>query len=111
EDHHLPTGGKFEKNDAFSVFFSVLAFSFILAGVLGGFNIYFFIGIGITAYGVGYFTVHDIFYHRRINIKYRPKSAYMKRILNAHGHHHMKTSKKGCINFNFLYASKKYAVT
>ncbi|UCE36934.1 MAG: sterol desaturase family protein [Thermoplasmata archaeon] len=110
EDHHRPKEHRLQKNDIFSLFFSVLAFIFILYGILSGFNIYFWIGIGIIAYGIGYFMVHDIFFHRRIKIKYIPKSAYMKGILNAHGHHHMKATKERAINFGFLYANKKYNV-
>jgi beta-carotene 3-hydroxylase len=111
KDHHRPKGHGWQKNDIFSLFFSGLAFIFILVGILSNFNIYFWIGLGVTAYGIGYFMVHDIFFHHRIKIKYKPKSGYMKRILNAHGHHHMKATKQGCINFGFLYASKEYNVT
>lgn len=110
EDHHRPKGHGLQKNDVFSVFFSVLAFLLILRGLLSGFNIFFWMGLGVTAYGIGYFIVHDVLFHRRIKIKYRPKSAYVKRILNSHGHHHMKSTKEGGIAFGFLYASKKYNV-
>ncbi len=110
EDHHKPKRKGFQKNDLFSVFFSVLAFVFILRGLLSGLNIFFWIGVGISMYGIGYFTFHDVLFHRRIRIKYRPKSAYVNRILKAHGVHHMRTTKKNGISFGFLYASKKYAV-
>ncbi len=104
EDHHRYTGRRFQKNDAFGVFFAVLSFLFILTGILSGFDVRLAIGIGIMLYGIGYFLVHDIFFHRRIRIKYRPKSAYMKRVLDAHALHHQKSTAHTGVNFGFLYA-------
>ena len=111
EDHHRPTKGRFEKNDTFGVFFSVISFLLIITGFFGGIDIRLPIGIGVALYGIGYFLVHDTFFHRRIKIKYRPKSNYMKRVLNAHAVHHQKSSAHKGICFGFLYAQKKYATT
>ena len=69
-----------------------------------------FIGFGITAYGVFYVIFHDIIVHRRINIRFKAKSSYMKRIMNAHYIHHKKHTKSGCEAFGFLYAPRKYKV-
>jgi len=110
EDHHRASKGRFEKNDIFGLFFSILSFILILSGFLNEFDIKFPIGIGVAFYGVGYFLVHDIFFHKRIKIKYRPKSSYMKRVLNAHRVHHQKSKPHEGICFGFLYASKKYTV-
>jgi len=110
EDHHRPNKKKFEKNDVFGLFFSLIAFLFILSGSLSGFDIKFYIGIGITLYGFGYLFVHDIFFHKRIKIKFRPKSNYIKRILHAHSIHHQKSTPKTGVCFGFLYANKKYSV-
>jgi len=111
EDHHRYTKGRFEKNDVFGLFFAVLSFLLILTGILNGFDIRFPIGIGVTTYGFGYFLVHDTFFHKRIKLKYRPKSRYVKRILNAHKIHHQKSKPHEGVCFGFLYASKKYDVT
>jgi beta-carotene 3-hydroxylase len=111
EDHHRYTKGKFEKNDIFGLFFSLLSFSLILTGYLGGFDIRIPLGIGVMLYGLGYFLVHDIFFHRRLKIKYRPKSDYLKRVLHAHTVHHQKSKAHQGICFGFLYANKKYAVS
>ena len=108
EDHHRYTKGKFEKNDVFGLFFSILSFLLILTGYLNNFDIKFPIGIGVALYGIGYFLVHDIFFHHRIKIKFRPKSSYMKRVLNAHAIHHQKSKTHEGICFGFLYANKKY---
>jgi beta-carotene 3-hydroxylase len=110
EDHHRFTKGIFEKNDIFGLFFSLLSFFLILTGYLGGLDIRIPIGIGVMLYGIGYFLVHDTFFHKRIKIKYRPKSDYIKRILKAHSIHHQKSTAHKGVCFGFLYASKKYAI-
>ena len=110
EDHHRSSKGRFEKNDIFGVFFSLLSFVLILTGFLNGYDIRLPIGIGVACYGIGYFLVHDTFFHRRVKIKYRPKSKYMKTVLNAHRIHHQKSTSHKGICFGFLFASKKYLV-
>jgi len=107
-DHHRSSKGKFEKNDVFGLFFSILSFLLIMTGYFGGFDLRFSIGIGVACYGIGYFLVHDTFFHRRIKIKYRPKSKYMKRVLHAHAVHHQNSKAHQGICFGFLYASKNY---
>ncbi|MCW3980541.1 MAG: sterol desaturase family protein [Candidatus Bathyarchaeota archaeon] len=108
-DHHGFTGKRFQKNDVFGVFFAIMSFILILTGALSRFDLNFALGIGIALYGIGYLLVHDIFFHRRIRLEYRPRSKYMRRILNAHAIHHQKSTAQSGINFGFLYASKKYA--
>lgn len=110
EDHHRYTKGRFEKNDIFGLFFSIISFILILTGYLGGLDIRIPLGIGVMMYGIGYFLVHDTFFHRRIKIKYRPKSEYMKRVLHAHTVHHQKSTAHKGVCFGFLYASKKYSL-
>ena len=108
EDHHRYTKGTFEKNDIFGLIFSIVSFLLILTGALNGFDYRFAVGIGVMCYGLGYFIVHDIFFHHRIKLKYRPKSKYMKRVLKAHAIHHQKSTPHTGVAFGFLYASKKY---
>jgi beta-carotene 3-hydroxylase len=109
EDHHRFTPRSFQKNDVFGLFFGIVSFILISTGLLSGFDLKFAIGIGIMLYGMGYFLVHDVFFHRRIRISYRPKSRYMKRVLNAHAIHHQKSTAHAGVNFGFLYASRKHA--
>lgn len=111
EDHHRYTKGKFEKNDVFGLIFSIVSFLFIFTGWLDGYDFKFAIGIGIMSYGIAYFLVHDVFFHRRVKLKYKPKSRYMKRVLHAHSIHHQKSSPHSGVNFGFIYASKKYDVS
>jgi beta-carotene 3-hydroxylase len=110
EDHHRYTTGRFEKNDVFGAFFSMLSFVLILNGILNQEVYSLLIGVGVMFYGIGYFVVHDIFFHRRVKIKYKPTSAYMKRVLHAHSVHHQKSTAHEGVCFGFLIASKKYAV-
>ena len=111
EDHHRYTKGRFEKNDVFGLIFSIVSFLFIFTGWLDGYDIKFAIGIGILAYGLAYFMVHDVFFHRRVNLRYKPKSRYMKRVLYAHTIHHQKSSAYDGVCFGFIIASKKYDVS
>jgi beta-carotene 3-hydroxylase len=110
EDHHRYSKGRFEKNDIFGLFFAILSFILIFSGFIANFDIRFPVGIGVTFYGLGYFLVHDTFFHKRVKIKFRPKSNYIKRVLNAHTIHHQKSKAHQGICFGFLYASKKYAI-
>jgi beta-carotene 3-hydroxylase len=110
EDHHRYTKGRFEKNDIFGLFFSIVSFLFIFTGWLDGYDIKFAIGLGIMSYGLAYFLVHDVFFHRRVKLKYKPKSRYMKRVLHAHRIHHQKSTAYSGVCFGFVLASKKYDV-
>ena len=110
ESHHRYTKGRFEKNDLFGLLFSSLSFVLIVTGFIYEVWIGLAAGIGIMFYGIGYLFAHDIFFHRRIKINYRPKSAYMKRVLNAHAAHHQQSTAHDGVSFGFLYASKQYAV-
>ena len=64
KDHHYPRNGRFEKNDLFAVFFSLISFIFVLTGIITGFYFNLAVGVGIILYGIGYFLVHDVFFHR-----------------------------------------------
>lgn len=109
KSHHSVKKGILERNDLFAVVFSLPAIVFIITGSLFP-TVHFlmYIGFGITAYGIFYLLFHDILVHRRIKIKYIPKSKYMKRIVNAHFIHHQKHTKEGCEAFGFLYAPPRY---
>ena len=108
ESHHKLRKGIFEKNDLFAIVFSIPAMILIVLGSILSIPEMMFIGFGITSYGIFYVIFHDIIVHRRIQIKFKAKSKYMKRIMNAHYIHHNKHTKHGCEAFGFLYAPKKY---
>jgi beta-carotene 3-hydroxylase len=64
----------------------------------------YWIGIGMTAYGLLYFLLHDGLVHRRIPMPRRIGGAYLKRLVQAHRLHHAVRSREGSVSFGFLYA-------
>lgn len=109
KSHHKVHPHPLERNDLFAVVFSIPAITLIVIGSeFPQVQFLMPIGIGITMYGIFYFIFHDIIVHRRVKIKFKAKSPYMKRIMNAHYVHHMKHTKEDGEAFGFLYAPKKY---
>lgn len=109
--HHKAHSHFFERNDLFAVVFSIPSIVLIVLGFqIESLAILRYFGFGILGYGVFYSIFHDIIVHRRLKIKFKAKSSYMKRIMNAHYVHHKTHTKEGAEAFGFLYAPKKYAV-
>lgn len=109
KSHHHPYKGIFEKNDLFGIFFSLPSIILCVWGLHESDKLYlFFIGFGIFLYGVFYVIFHDIIVHRRIKIKHRAKTSYMRRLIRAHKIHHKINTKNGAEAFGFLFAPKKY---
>lgn len=109
EDHHdHDVDGTFEKNDLFFIIFSIPAIALLYFGSLEQFNYLFFIGIGITLYGMAYFFVHDIFIHQRIKLFSKTKSPYFLALRKAHKQHHKHITKEEGECFGFLFVPIKY---
>ena len=109
--HHTVHSHFFERNDLFALVFSIPSVVLIAIGFANeNLELLRYFGFGIMGYGIFYSIFHDIIVHRRIKIKFKAKSSYMKRIINAHYYHHKKHSKHGGEAFGFLYAPKKYKV-
>ncbi len=109
--HHRPRPGNWEANDWYAVIFAVPSFVLLLGGVqLGWWPGCAWIGAGIAAYGAIYAGFHDIVVHKRIAHRYVPRSAYMKRIVQAHRLHHVVETKEGTVSFGFLWAPKPEAL-
>ena len=109
--HHTAHNHFFERNDLFALVFSLPSIVLIAVGFGNeSLSILKYFGFGIMGYGIFYSIFHDIIVHRRIKIKFKAKSSYMKRIMNAHYYHHVKHTKEGGEAFGFLYAPKKYKV-
>jgi beta-carotene 3-hydroxylase len=109
--HHSPRLGRFEANDLYAVIFALPSITLIFGGVnLGWGNEAIWIGAGIAAYGAIYFGFHDVIVHRRVGHRYLPKSAYMKRIIQAHRLHHVTESREGSVSFGFLWAPRPEAL-
>ena len=103
--HHRSRSGMFEWNDLYALIFALPSIGLIFAGVQGSWGpVATSVGAGIAAYGLIYFAFHDAIVHQRLPNRYVPKSAYMKRIVQAHRLHHAAESKHGAVSFGFLYA-------
>lgn len=109
EDHHRTSGKHLQKNDAFAVFFAGISFVLIFFGLKNGIPPMASAGFGVALYGVGYVTFHDVMFHKRLRfLVFRPKSRYMKRIINAHRVHHGTITKHDAESFSFLWAPRRY---
>ena len=105
ESHHRPRLGRFEANDLYAVIFAIPSITLIFGGVnlaWGAWAIW--VGAGVAAYGAIYFGFHDVIVHKRIGHRYVARSAYMKRIVQAHRLHHAVETKEGTVSFGFLWA-------
>ncbi|MBS0479709.1 MAG: sterol desaturase family protein [Proteobacteria bacterium] len=103
--HHRARTGRFELNDLYGVIFAIPSIVLLLGGVqLGWWPGCAWIGGGIAAYGAIYFGFHDVIVHRRVATRFLPKSAYMRRIVQAHRIHHAVETKRGAVSFGFLWA-------
>jgi beta-carotene 3-hydroxylase len=105
ESHHRARTGPFELNDLYAVIFAIPSILLILGGVQLGWGAWAtWVGAGIAAYGAIYFGFHDVIVHKRLAHRYVPRSAYMKRIVQAHRLHHAVETKAGTVSFGFLWA-------
>jgi beta-carotene 3-hydroxylase len=110
EDHHRKDPSSFlEKNDYFFVIFAAPGILFL---ALGSFwppaHNLLFAGIGITAYGLCYFLVHDVFIHRRLPFFRNSDNVYFRGIRKAHKVHHKHLGKEDGECFGMLFVPFKY---
>lgn len=109
EDHHQPGyPHPLEKNDFFFVIFAIPAIVLFYFGLQGGLNYLFFIGLGITLYGLAYFIVHDVLIHRRFKWFQKTKSPYLLGLRKAHKIHHKYLDKEDGECFGMLFVPLRY---
>ena len=113
EDHHFPKHAKhgfWEKNDRFFLVFAVpSAFCYMFGSMEADQYFWvFFIGVGISLYGLTYFLIHDVYIHQRFKWFRQLDNPYSRAILRAHGAHHAKTSKEDCESFGLLVVDPKF---
>ena len=81
KDHHKKESeGFIEHNDFFFLIFALPGIASLFFGARNNYNFLFWIGVGITLYGLCYFLVHDIFIHQRFKIFRNSNSVYFKAI-------------------------------
>jgi beta-carotene 3-hydroxylase len=104
--HHQQRSGWFEFNDIFSVLFAIISVYLMWMGRID-LDIKFWVGVGITVYGIIYFIFHDWFIHNRFQ-SFKTDNSYLLGIRRAHKIHHKSTEKNPSEEFGLLLASKKY---
>ena len=105
--HHTPQKSWFEWNDLFFVYYGLLAMFCFIYGT-EKLDYRFWIGVGISLYGLVYFVVHDLFIHRRLKIFGKTGVAYLKALDMAHKMHHKSNGRDGSESFGMLWVAPKY---
>ncbi|AWW30886.1 fatty acid hydroxylase [Echinicola strongylocentroti] len=105
--HHEPTKGYFEKNDLFSVLFGSVSVILMMVG-FDELDYRFWLGIGISVYGMCYFFFHDVIIHRRIKWLKRPEKGLWRGMVRAHQDHHANNKKEGSEAFGLFMVPFKY---
>jgi beta-carotene 3-hydroxylase len=86
--HHGPRSEGFERNDLFPVCFAAITIAVMALGAaVPALSFLLPIGAGISAYGVAYLFVHDVYAHRRLKRTF-VRSTSLDRLAAAHREHH-----------------------
>lgn len=85
--HHVPAHNRFERNDLFPVCFSAVGVLLFALGSLGP-RPFWWVGVGVTAYGAAYLFVHEVYIHRRLDLPV-PRLAYLEWLRESHRIHHL----------------------
>ncbi len=111
-DHHKKDHDSwFERNDFFFIFYAVVSITFFVLWKQGLFELGLAIGLGIFAYGLAYFMVHDIFIHQRFKLFRNANNRYAKALRRAHKMHHKHIGKEEGECFGMLLVPYKYFKT
>lgn len=107
ESHHRPRTGAFELNDLYAFIFALPSITLIWGGVQSDWGSWAaWVGAGIAGYGAIYFGFHDFIVHERLGKRRAPRTAYMKRIVQAHRLHHIVETREDNVSFGFIYAPR-----
>ena len=105
--HHTLQKSWFEWNDLVFLYYAFIAmFCFIYGAEKMDYR--FWIGVGISLYGVIYFIVHDLFIHRRLKIFGKTSNAYFMALDMAHKMHHKSKGRDDSESFGMLWVHPKY---
>jgi beta-carotene 3-hydroxylase len=74
----------------------------------GIFNFGITVGLGIFAYGLAYFIVHDIFIHQRFKLFRNANNRFSRAVRRAHKIHHKNVGKSHGECFGMLVVPYKY---
>ena len=104
--HHQERHDWLELNDIFSFGFAAFALWLMWLGHLS-LDYRFWIGAGISTYGIIYFIFHDWFIHNRFK-SFKTNNKYLLNIRRAHKVHHKSIEKEPAKEFGLLVTEKKY---
>lgn len=109
KDHHKKDHDSwFERNDAFFLFYAVVSMTLFYLGAHTEFWYGWPLGMGILAYGIAYFTVHDIFIHQRFKLFRNANNWYARGVRRAHKIHHKRLGKEEGECFGMLVVPFKF---
>ncbi len=110
KDHHIKNNDSFfEMNDVFALIFALPGIVLLFIGISAGLDkIFFWIGLGVSLYGLAYFSAHDIFIHQRLKLFRNSNKKYFRAMRRAHKIHHKHLEKEDGECFGFLWVPKKY---
>ena len=109
KDHHKKeSAGFLEHNDFFFLIFALPGIAGLFFGIQQDYNFLFWIGLGITIYGLAYFFVHDIFIHQRFRLLRNADNNYFEAIRRGHKMHHKHLTKHDGESFGMLWVPIKY---
>ncbi len=104
--HHQHSKSFFEWNDVFSLIFGGSAALAIYLGLASGNYALAGVGLGVTAYGMVYFVLHDVAIHNRIKSRFWSRLPLFGRIRRAHKIHHRYLAKQPSRSFGLLFVRK-----
>ncbi len=105
--HHVRHPHPVERNDLFFVIYGALSAALFITGGNGS-RWWFWVGVGIAAYGTVYFFVHDVLIHGRLRFWKKSHNTYLRALNMAHKMHHKTTGRDGSAEFGLLWVSPKY---
>jgi beta-carotene 3-hydroxylase len=102
--HHQQRRGRFERNDALSGLHAPIAVGLILYGCVGPAGVVrelcYGVGLGMTAFGLAYFVVHDGLAHGRLPVGFLKRLRYFREVVEAHQAHH---ASRDCAPYGFFF--------
>lgn len=118
KDHHIndhtrqqdEVNKHVEKNDLFFLIYATPAIVLLIVGLLKAIPALVAMGIGITLYGLTYFTLHDVAIHQRLPLRFFSKinNHYFKAMITAHRGHHKPKNKKDFDSYGLLLFPSRY---
>lgn len=109
KDHHYKDHKSWwERNDYFFLFYAMISIGCFISWSYYDVWVGLPIGLGIFAYGLTYFFVHDIFIHQRLKMFRNTNNWYARGIRRAHKIHHKNIGKEKGECFGMLLPPLKY---